>query len=116
MDFIHFIVAPFVVLYGLLALLAGPQQWRQGKLRTAAANSLMLAGVILVVSGYLVWAQSRWALWVLGIGLITMHILAAINRAQNSKSNGASFDWGGQGGRLLVSLLLFALAYLAQQA
>ncbi len=116
MDFIHFIVAPFVVLYGLLALLAGPQQWRQGKLQTAAANSLMLAGAILVVSGYLVWAQSRWALWVLGIGLLTMHVLAAVNRGQNTKPNKASLDWDGQGGRLVVSLVLFALAYLGQPA
>ncbi|MCW5874730.1 MAG: hypothetical protein KIS88_08825 [Anaerolineales bacterium] len=119
MEFIRFIAAPFTVLYGLLALLAGPQQWRLGKVATAAANSLMLVGGILVVAGYLVWVQSLWALWVLGIGLLSMHVLAAINRAKASEGGaakgGTALDWSGQGGRLLISVTLFALAYLSLQ-
>lgn len=114
MEYIRFIVAPFIALYGLLALLAGPQQWRLGKIPTAAANSLMLVGTILLVAGYLVWAQSQLALWVLGIGLAAMHVLAALNRGQAVHGQ-PTLDWGGQGSRLLVSAVLFTLAYLAQQ-
>lgn len=110
MELIRFLVAPFIALYGLLALLAGPQQWRLGKLRTGAANALMLAGVILLVAAYLVWMQSQWALWVTTGGLLAMHVLSALNSAQAH----GQIVWRQQLGRLLVSLVLLALAALAR--
>lgn len=111
MDWLRFVVAPFITLYGLLALLAGPQQWRQGKVSTLAANSMLIVGILLLVSGYLVWASSPWALWVLGIGLLAMHVLAAVNRAHATGKPA----WGQQTGRLVVSAVLFGLAYIALQ-
>ncbi|UYN92452.1 MAG: hypothetical protein KIT70_02915 [Anaerolineales bacterium] len=112
MDWLRFVVAPFIVLYGLLALLAGPQQWRRGKITTLAANSMLIVGVVLLVAGYLVWAQSAWALWALGAGLLAMHVLAAVNSAQATGTPA----WGQQTGRLIVSAVLFGLAYMAQGA
>lgn len=114
MQFLPFVVAPFIALYGLLALLAGPQQWRLGKIPTTAANSLMLAGALLLAASVLVWLRSPWALWLLGAGLVAMHVLAAINRKAASGSP-AAFEWKGQGGRLLLSALLFGLSYIGLQ-
>lgn len=111
MDWLRFLVAPFIVLYGLLALLAGPQQWRRGKITTLAANSMLIVGALLLAAGYLVWAQSAWALWALGAGLLAMHVLAAVN----AKATGTP-AWSQQTGRLIVSAVLFGLAYMAQGA
>ncbi|MBX3047323.1 MAG: hypothetical protein KJZ53_04160 [Anaerolineales bacterium] len=111
MDWLRFVVAPFIALYGLLALLAGPQQWRQGKVSTLAANSMLIVGGLLLVAGYLVWASSQWALWTLAIGLLAMHILAAVNSAHATGRPA----WGQQTGRLVVSAVLFGLAYIALQ-
>jgi len=114
MEFLPYIAAPFIALYGLLALLAGPQQWRLGNIPTPAANSLMLAGALLMAASVLVWLRSPWALWLLGAGLVAMHILAAINRKAASGSS-STFEWRAQGGRLLVTVLLFCLSYIGLQ-
>lgn len=111
MDWLRFLVAPFITLYGLLALLAGPQQWRRGSISTMAANSMMVVGGLLLVAGYLVWVQSPWALWALGAGLLAMHILAAVNSAHASGTPA----WGQQTGRFIISAMLFGLAYLSTQ-
>lgn len=109
MEFIGYIIAPFIALYGLLALLAGPQQWRRGNITTLAANSMMIAGVLLLAAAYLVWTQSQWALWALGIGLLAMHALAAINSIHMTGKP----SWNQQGGRFVLSTVFFGLAYLA---
>lgn len=111
MDWLRFLVAPFIALYGLLALLAGPQQWRRGSISTMAANSMMVVGGLLLVAGYLVWAQSQWALWVLGAGLLAMHFLAAVNSTHASGKPA----WDQQTGRFVISAVLFGLAYLSMQ-
>lgn len=108
MDWFSFIAAPFIALYGLLALLAGPQQWRRGKVSTLSANSMMIVGALLMVAAYLVWTRSQWALWALGVGLLAMHALAAVNSAHVTGKPA----WGQQTGRLIVSAVLFGLAYL----
>ncbi|MBX3004004.1 MAG: hypothetical protein KF828_08600 [Anaerolineales bacterium] len=109
MDLVRFIVAPFIALYGLLALLAGPQQWRRQKLSTAAANALMLAGLILLVASYLVWSRSPWALGVLAAGLLSMHVLTAMNQRRNHPQASV---WPAQARRLLLSAGFLLLVYL----
>ncbi len=108
MDWLGFIAAPFIALYGLLALLAGPQQWRRGNISTLAANSMMIVGALLLVAAYLVWAQSQWALWALGVGLLAMHGLAAVNSAHATGKPA----WNQQTGRFVLTIVLFGLAYL----
>jgi hypothetical protein len=108
MDFIKYLVAPFVVIYGLLAIMAGPQQWRKGNIPPIAANAMLAAGLLLVTAGYLVWVASSWALWVLAAGLIGMHIVAIANGLQMH----GKVTWSHHLGRLVLSLTLFGLAYL----
>jgi len=109
MEWLKYLSAPFTVLYGLLALMAGPQQWRRGNVSPMAANAMLAAGLLLIVSGYLVWVASNWALWLLAAGLIGMHMLAAAN----SQRVQGKVIWSQHVGRLVLSLVLFGLSYLA---
>lgn len=109
MEWLKYISAPFTVLYGLLAFMAGPQQWRRGNIPPITANALLAAGLLLIISGYLVWVASNWALWLLAAGLLSMHVLAAAN----SQRIQGKVVWRQHAGRLAFSLALFALSYLA---
>lgn len=108
MDFLSYVAAPFVVIYGLLAVMAGPQQWRKGNIPPISANAMLAAGLLLVTAGYLVWVASSWALWVLAAGLLGMHIVAIANGLHMH----GKLTWSQHAGRLVLSLVLFGLAYL----
>lgn len=108
MEFVKYVVAPFIVIYGLLAVLAGPQQWRKGNIAAISANAMLAAGLLLITAGYLVWVASSWALWVLAAGLVGMHIVAIANGLQLH----GKITWSHHLGRLVLSLALFGLAYL----
>jgi hypothetical protein len=108
MEFIKYIVAPFVVIYGLLAVMAGPQQWRKGNIPAISANAMLAAGLLLITAGVLVWLASSWALWVLAAGLVGMQVVAIANGLHMH----GKITWSHHLGRLVLSLGLFGLAYL----
>lgn len=108
MEFLKYVAAPFIVIYGLLAMLAGPQQWRKGNITSLSANAMLASGVILVIAGYLVWVASSWALLAVGIGLIGMHVVT-ISNGQHIQGK---ITWSHHIGRLILSLALFALSYM----
>lgn len=107
-DILRYVVAPFVVIYGLLAIMAGPQQWRKGNIPSLSANAMLAAGLLLATAGYLVWVASSWALWVLAAGLLGMHLVAIANGLHMH----GKLIWSHHAGRLKLSLVLFSLAYL----
>lgn len=107
MEFLKFVAAPFIVIYGLLAMLAGPQQWRKGNITPLSANAMLGTGIILVIAGYLVWTASSWALPALAIGLVGMHIVSIAN----GQHVHGKIIWSQHVGRLVLSIVLFALSY-----
>lgn len=108
MEFLEYIAAPFIVIYGLLAVLAGPQQWRKGNITPRAANAMLASGVILLIAGYLVWESSSWALPILAIGLVGMHVVTIANGLHMR----GKITWSHHFGRLTLSLALLALSYV----
>lgn len=108
MEFLKYLAAPFIVIYGLLAMLAGPQQWRKGNITPLSANAMLASGVILLIAGYLVWVASSWALWALAIGLIGMHVVTIANGIHIQ----GKITWSHHIGRFVFSLALLAFAYL----
>ncbi len=106
---LKFLAVPLIVIYGLLAILAGPQQWRLKRIPAWSANAMIAAGVLLLVSAYLLFSGSSLTLPVLAIGLVGMHILAIAN---GQHMNG-KITWSDHIGRLGLSLVIFGLSFWA---
>jgi hypothetical protein len=106
-EYLKYLASPFIVIYGLLAVLAGPQQWRKGNIPPLSANAMLASGMILVVAGYLVWIASPRALLVLAVGLLGMHVVAIANGMHMH----GKITWSHHIGRLLLSLTFLGLSY-----
>lgn len=95
--------------YGVLTALAGYGELRQPRLQTWAAAGTLLAGFALLAAAGLLAYRSPAALAVLVIGLLGMHALAINNAYRLFGRLTPSHHLV----RLAISLLVFALGYLA---
>jgi hypothetical protein len=101
--------AVLCIAYGMMNAFAGLSQLRIKKIQAWAALGMMLFGVIVVAAGILILLRTMTSLWVLLAGLVGIHLLAINNGLKMFRR----INPGHHLIRLVVSLVLLALAYLS---
>jgi hypothetical protein len=109
MDFLKIFTLVLLIGYGLLIALAGPQQWRQKRVQGWSAIGMLLAGVLMLLAGYLLWQDAHQALVALLISLLALHSLTI----QNGMHMHGKINWSHHTGRLGLSILLLSLTYFS---
>jgi peptidoglycan/LPS O-acetylase OafA/YrhL len=109
MDFLKIFTLVLLFGYGLLIALAGPQQWRQKRVQGWSALGMLLAGVLMLFAGYLLWQGAEQALIALLVSLLALHSLTI----QNSLHMHGKINWNHHTGRLGLSILLLSLTYFS---
>jgi hypothetical protein len=98
----------FSIVYGALTAFAGYGQTKAGKIQAWAAWSFILCGMIVIVAGIMTILQSSFAIWILVLGLLGIHILAINNGFKMLRKINPSHHLA----RLVVSVALLVLTYL----
>ena len=98
-------------LYGALTVFAGLGQVRTKKIQAWAAWGMILFGLMVVTSAVLILLNSDSALWVLLIGLVSIHAIAINNGYKMFGKINQSHHLA----RLVVSVILLGLTYLGMK-
>jgi hypothetical protein len=108
-SWLTWIAALLSLAYGGLTAFAGLGQVRQQRIQAWAAWGMAFSGLVVAAIAVLLWLGSAAALPVLVAGLIAIHVLAV----NNGLKMYGRINPGHHLVRLLVSLILIALTYLA---
>jgi hypothetical protein len=107
-DFVHVLLILPAGGYGLVVIYDAYISWQEGELRSWEVFTLILAGALMILAGYLLWLGADSGFQLLLLALLSLHSVTL-----NSQHAQGEVDWRGQLGRLLVSLAVIALAYFA---
>jgi hypothetical protein len=76
---LNILIALAAGVYGLLNAYAGWTQWYKAEIPRWSAGGMFVAGLFVMAAGYLVWQEDLFAVWVLLLGLLAIHILTLEN-------------------------------------
>jgi hypothetical protein len=107
MEIVRIFNLVLLVGYGLLIALAGPQQWRQGRIQGWSAVGMAMAGLLMLFAAQLLGQNAPQALIALLVSLLVLHALTV----QNGLHMHGQINWSHHAGRLVLSLVLLALTY-----
>ena len=110
-QILSWMVSILALVYGILTMAAGLGQIRAGKIQAWAAYGMAAFGLAVAAGALLSLLGSPLALWVLGLGLLGIHVLAINNGLHMFGKINASHHLA----RLALSVLLMVLAYLGSR-
>lgn len=79
MQLLSLVSGILICAYGLLNAFAGSTQLKAGKIQPWSARLMLGFGLLLLLCGISLMMKLPFALWILGIGLIAIHLLTVKN-------------------------------------
>lgn len=104
-DFVHVLLILPTAGYGALVTYNAIRSWREGDLQPWEFVAVLLAGGLILFASYLLWLGTTGGFQLLLLALLSLHSVMLNNEHGSPQTNWRT--------RLLVSLVLLVLAYLA---